>query len=259
VEADLLKSLKEWARKTGVHFTMHLSFSQEAAAHAVERFGRPLMLLLDDWGVLDDQFLGYHPIWVTDEEIAAVARAGAGVAYCPVDNMLIACGIAPVGKLLQAGVRLGLGIDQPNDGHNYFELMKVAILLQRIGGLDPAFGSPELALELATIGGARALHRESRIGSLEPGKAADLVVLDGRRSTLNPFTGRLSNMVYAGSPAEVEHVFVAGEAVVRDGRHLRWDEDEVVQGVNRAMTSVLRRAGIDRNSWPVSTWPVVSA
>lgn len=260
VEADLLKGLKEWTRKTGVHFAMHLSHSKEAAEHAVERFGRPLMLLLEDWGVLDNQFLGYHPVWVNEEEIGAIARTGAGVAYCPVDNMLIACGVAPVKKLLQAGVRLGLGIDSPNDGHNYFELMKVAILLQRIGGLDhhdPAFGSPELALELATMGGARALHRESQIGSLEPGKAADMVVLDGRRSALNPFTGRLSDVVYVGSPAEVEHVFVAGEAVVQDGRHVRWDEGEVVQAVNRAMDTVLRRAGIDRDSWPVSTWPVI--
>jgi 5-methylthioadenosine/S-adenosylhomocysteine deaminase len=257
VEAELLKELKEWARKTGVHFTMHLSFSKEAADHAVERFGRPLMLLLEDWGVLDNLFLGYHPIWVNDAEIAAIARSGAGVAYCPVDNMLIACGVAPVGRLLKAGVRLGLGIDQPNDGHNYFELMKVAILLQRIAGLDPGFGSPELALELATIGGARALHRESQIGSLEPGKAADLVVLDGRRPNLSPFTGCLSNVVYAGSPAEVEHVFVAGEAVVQDGRHVRWDEDEVVRAMNRAMDTVLQQAGIDRSSWPVSTWPIL--
>jgi 5-methylthioadenosine/S-adenosylhomocysteine deaminase len=103
-----------------------------------------------------------------------------GVAYCPVDNMLIACGVAPVAKLLRAGVRLGLGVDQPNDGHNYFELMKLGILLQRAGTLDAAFGSPELALELATIGGARALHRELQIGSLEVGKQADLVVLDAR-------------------------------------------------------------------------------
>ena len=259
VEADLLKALKEWARSRDVHFAMHLSFSKDAAEHAMARFGFPLMLLLQEWGVLDDKFLGYHPIWVTDEEIAAIGRSGAGVAYCPVDNMLIGCGVAPIAKLLAADARLGLGIDQPNDGHNYFELMKVAVLLQRIGGSDPGFGSPELALELATMGGARALHRESQIGSLEPGKAADIVVLDGRRSALNPFTGRLSNIVYACSPAEVEHVFVAGDAVVRSGRHVHWDEEEVVQAMNRAMVDVLRRAEIDQRPWPVSVWPVISA
>jgi 5-methylthioadenosine/S-adenosylhomocysteine deaminase len=256
VEAELLKALKEWTRKRDVHFAMHLSFSKEAAEHSVERFGRPLMLLLQDWGVLDEKFLGYHPIWVTDEEIEAIARSGAGVAYCPVDNMLIGCGVAPIAKLLRAGVRLGFGVDQPNDGHNYFELMKLAILLQRIEGSDPRFGSPELALELATMGGARALHRESQIGSLEVGKAADIVVLDARRSPLNPFTGRLSNVVYAGSPAEVEHVFVGGDAVVRSGRHVQWDEEEVVQATNRAMRVVLQRAAIERKSWPVSSWPM---
>jgi len=257
VEADLLKALKEWTRSRGVHFAMHLSFSKEAAEHALERFGLPLMLLLQEWGVLDNKFLGYHPIWVTDEEIAAISQSGAGVAYCPVDNMLIGCGVAPIAKLLAAGARLGLGIDQPNDGHNYFELMKVAVLLQRIGGSDPGFGSPELALELATMGGARALHRESQIGSLEVGKAADIVVLDGRRPVLNPFIGRLSNIVYAGTPAEVEHVFVAGNAVVSNGRHVHWDEEDVVQATNRVMADVLRRAGIKQRRWPVSSWPVV--
>ena len=255
VEADLLKALKDWTRAHDAHFTMHISFSQDAAQHAIERFGRPLMLLLEDWGVLDNRFLGYHPVWITDEEIASTVRCGGGVAYCPVDNMLIGCGVAPIRKLLDAGTRIGLGVDQPNDGHSYFEVMKSAILLQRIGS-DRGFGSPELALELATIGGARALHQEDRIGSLEHGKWADIVVLDGRRSMLNPFTGRLSNVVYAATPAEVEHVFVAGDAVVANGRHVRWDEEEVIHAVNNSMLDILRRAGINRSSWPVTTWPV---
>lgn len=257
VEAGLLKALKQWTRLHDAHFTMHISFSRDAAQHAVERFGRPLMLLLEEWGVLDNRFLGYHPVWVTDEEIAATARCSAGVAYCPVDNMLIGCGAAPIAKLLAADVRVGLGVDQPNDGHNYFELMKLSILLQRVAGADKGFGTPELALELATLGGARALHREDFIGSIEPGKEADVVVLDGRRSMLNPFTGRLSNAVYAATPAEVEHVFVGGDAVVAEGRHTRWDEEEVIQAVDASMHAILRRAGIDRTCWPVTSWPVM--
>ena len=257
VEEDLLRALAGWAAGRGAHFAMHLSYSGAAAAHAVERFGRPLLLLLEEWGVLGPRFLGYHPVWVSDEEIAAAARAEAGLAYCPVDNMLIACGVAPVQRLLEAGCRLGLGVDQPNDGHSFFELMKLAILLQRVTHLDASLGSPEQALELATIGGARALHREHEVGSLEPGKAADLIVLDGRRSALAPSPGRLSNVVYAASPADVEHVFVGGEAVVRDGRHARWDEEEVVRDAQRAMRATLRRAGLPEDLGPHTEWPLL--
>jgi 5-methylthioadenosine/S-adenosylhomocysteine deaminase len=256
VEEDLLKGLKEWSRRNGAHFAMHISYSQEAAAHAVERFGRRLLLLLMDWGVLDDRFLGFHPVWVDDDEIAALAETGAGVAYCPVDNMLIASGVAPVGKLLAAGVRLGIGIDQPNDGHNFFELMKYGMLLQRVHFLDPTFGSPELALEVGTLGGARALHREHEVGSLEPGKAADIVVMDARRAPLNPFPGRLSNVVYAAGPSEVDSVYVGGEAVVRSGRHALWDEEVVVGEANRAMAATLRRAGVAEDVGPHTSWPL---
>ncbi len=256
VEEGLLRGLAGWAEERGVHFAMHLSYSEEAARHALERFGRPLLLLLEEWGVLGPRFLGYHPVWLSAEEIDAAARSEAGLAYCPVDNMLIACGVAPVERLLAAGCRLGLGVDQPNDGHSVFELMKLAVLIQRITHLDASLGSPEQALELATLGGARALHRERELGSLEAGKAADLVVIDGRRPALAPFTGRLSNLVYAATPADVEHVFVAGEAVVRAGRHARWDEEEVVREANRAMRATLRRAGLPPEPGPYTSWPL---
>ncbi|MCS6803305.1 MAG: amidohydrolase family protein [Chloroflexota bacterium] len=257
VEEDLLKALARWSRERGVHFAMHLSYSREAAAHAVERFGRPLMLLLDEWGVLDQRFLGFHPVWLSEEEIAVIAQRDAGVAYCPVDNMLIASGVAPVRALLEAGVRLGLGLDQPNDSHNFFELMKVSLLLQRVHSLDPTFGSPELAIELGTLGGARALHREAEIGSLEVGKAADFILLDIRRPPLNPPPGRLSNIVLAASPAEVESVYVGGEAIIRAGRHLRWDEDEVVLEANRMMAQVAARAELGEEIVPFTRWPVL--
>ncbi|MFN8534976.1 MAG: amidohydrolase family protein [Dehalococcoidia bacterium] len=257
VEEDLLKALADWSRTHGVHFAMHISYSREAAQHAVERFGRPLLLLLDDWGVLNERFLGFHPVWLDDEEIATAGERGAGFGYCPVDNMLIASGVAPVRKLLDHDVRLGLGIDQPNDSHNFFELMKVSLLVQRVHHLDPTFGSPELAIELGTLGGARALHREHEIGSLEVGKMADFILLDTRRSPLNPPTGRLSNVVLAASPAEVESVYIGGEPVVQGGRHLRWDEDEVVREANRAMAGALALSGLGEEFAPFTSWPVL--
>lgn len=151
--------------------------------------------------------------------------------------------------LLAMGLRVGLGTDQPNDGHDFFETMKTTVLQQRAAAASTGFGSPELMLELATIGGARALHLEEEIGSLEPGKRADLIILDARRSALNPAPGRISNIVYAAGPGEVESVFVDGREVFRDSSPVAWDTEEVVENTNRLVSRALskkqRSAGRD--------------
>jgi 5-methylthioadenosine/S-adenosylhomocysteine deaminase len=257
VEEDLLKAVKNWARDKGTHFGMHVAWNLDVAAHPVERFGRPLMLLLEDWDLLDDRFIAFHPVRVSDEEIAAMARSGCGAVYCPTSNAMSPGGTLPVPRLLAADIRLGIGLDQPNDGHNFFEVMKNTILHQRVSGTDEGFGSPELALELATLGGARALHREHQIGSLEAGKAADVLVLDGRTTTFAPFIGSLSNAVLAAGPRDVEHVFVDGKQVVKGGRHVHWDEHETTRELNRVMRDVVRRAGLGSETWPVTRWPVI--
>ncbi len=253
VDDTLLDGLCRIARDAGAPFAMHISYSREAADHAAARYGRPLLLALADRGILDERFLGYHPVWVDDAEIDAAAAAGSGLAYCPVDNLLIGSGIAPLGKLLDARARVGLGLDQPNDGHDMFQVMKAALLAQRV--LAPGFGDPETALELATRGGAAALHLEHVIGSIEPGKQADLVVLDSRHPTLNPGPGVISNLVLAASPAAVDTVIIGGEIVVAGGSHTVWDHGDVVADAGAAMHRVLTRAGLDP-SMLSTRWPV---
>lgn len=256
VEEDILHALKAWSLKKGVHFAMHISYSQDAANHSVERFGKRLLTLLEEWGVLDDHFIGFHPVWLDDAEIAALARTGAGVSWCPVDNALIASGVAPVAKLRAAGVRLGLGVDQPNDSHNVFELMKIATLIERLTSNDATVAPPEQALELATIGGARAMHRDHEVGSLEVGKHADIVLLDAESAALSPAPGRISNLVLAASPDCVKSVYIGGEEVVRDGIVLAFDEHETSREVNRVVREAWRRAGMGDDPLPVTSWPV---
>ncbi len=167
--------------------------------------------------------------------------------------MLIGLDAAPLPQLMDAGVRIGLGTDQPNDGHNFFEVMKATVLQQRAATSSTDVGTPELMLELATIGGARALHLEDRVGSIEPGKQADLVVLDATRPALSPATARISNIVYSASPAEVEAVLVAGRAIVRDGVPTVWDPSEVAEAANRVVAAALAAAGHDTS--PLTEWP----
>lgn len=253
VDRALLESVWRWSRAHRAPFAMHLSYSRGTARHPIETYGNRLLLLLDSWGMLDGRFLGYHPVWLDDAEVVAVARAGAGLALCSGANMLIGARPAPVDRLLGAGARLGIGTDQPNDGHNFFEAMKTTVLQQRSAAGSTDFGSPELMLELATMGGARALHLEERIGSIEVGKDADLVVLDARRPALNPTPGRISNVVYAASPADVEMVLVRGRVVAEGGRPEAWGLREVVEDARLVVAGALRSAGLpDR---PLTEWP----
>lgn len=253
---DLLDAIAAWARERGAPFAMHLAYNEAAAEHAVTEYGSRLIHLLADWGILDARFLGYHPILLDDGEIEAVASAGAGLAVCGPANMLIGLGPAPLPELIDAGTRVSLGTDQPNDGHNFFEVMKGTMLQQRASQRSTEFGSAELMLELATIGGAHALHLEDEIGSIEPGKRADLVVVDARRPALSPATSRISDLVLAASPADIEAVFVDGEAVVDAGRLVPWDEREVADEADRVVAAALRAAGLRPE--PFTSWPVVS-
>lgn len=257
VSPEMFTTLRDWSHNRRAPFAMHISYTEGAADYSMRRHGMRLMTWLEEQGALNASFLGHHPIWLTDDEIDALARTSAGVSVCAAANMLIGLSPAPMPELLEAGVRVGLGTDQPNDGHNFFEVMKATLLQQRSSARSTDFGSPELMLELATVGGARALHLEDRIGSIEAGKRADLVVLDARRPTFSPEPGRISDIVYAASPADVEDVLVDGKFVVREGRPVAWDYERVSGDAERAVASALDAAGLPAR--PLTTWPVVES
>lgn len=255
VGPDMVRDLHEWTASHGAPFAMHISYSEAAARYAIDEHGDRLLKVLEDWGVLDDRFLGYHPVWLDEAEIEAAVRHDAGLALCAPANMLIGAAAAPLPELEASGVRLGLGTDQPNDGHNFFEVMKATILQQRASRAATDVGSPEQALELATIGGARALHMEDEIGSIEVGKRADLVVIDSSRPALHPLPARISNLVYAASPADVASVLIDGRDVIRDGEPTAWDLTEVGETADRAVGTALARAGLETNV--ITAWPVI--
>ncbi len=248
VGEPLVRSLHEWASTVGAPFTMHIAYSERAALYPIGTYGRPLLLLLADWGVLDRRFLGYHPVWLDEDEVRALAEADAGVSVCSAANMLIGMRPAPLAQLLAEGVRVGLGTDQPNDGHDFFATMKTTLLQQRSGTENADFGNPMAMMQLATNGGARAIHMERQVGSIEVGMTGDLTVLDGKHSTLNPSVGVISNIVLAAGPPVVESVFVDGRLVVDQGRVLAWDAGEVVTAANRVVEKALGRAQIDRST-----------
>jgi 5-methylthioadenosine/S-adenosylhomocysteine deaminase len=230
----------------GCLFTMHAASSQDERDESRRRFGHGSITQLEKLGVLGPRTLLAHAIWLDDAEIELLAARGTGLSHNPVSNAYYASGVARLPELLAAGARVGLGVDgaSTNNGQNVWETMKMAMLFQKQHREQPGFGSAELALELMTRGGAAALHLERDIGSLEPGKRADFIVIDTERVSLAPAQTVVSNLVYSNDPWAVRDVYVDGEHVVRDGVHRAFDRPAVIRGARSALDRVLERAGL---------------
>jgi 5-methylthioadenosine/S-adenosylhomocysteine deaminase len=242
----MIEAMHDVAVRTGSHFLMHVASSREEHEDTLRQFGHGSVAELNRMGVLGPRTLLAHTIWLSDEEIAMLARSQTGISHNPVANAYYASGVARLAELLEAGVRVGLGVDgaSTNNAQNVWETMKMALLFQKERRGDAGFGSAELALELMTRGGAAALHMEDRIGSLEPGKQADFIVIDPERVALAPAQTLISNLVYSNDPYAVRDVYVAGRAVVVDGEHQLIDREQTLARAREALERVLVRSGL---------------
>ena len=253
---ELVEALHALAVREGTLFSMHLASSPDELHAAHARFGHGSAAELARIGCLGPRTLLAHAVWLDDDEIALVAEHGAGISHNPVANAFYACGLARLPELLAAGARVGLGTDgaSTNNSQNLWDTAKMAMFFQKNAREDANFGSAELALELLTIGGARALHLEDRIGSLEPGKQADLVVIDGERPALAPRVTLPSSLVYSNDPHAVRSVWVAGVERVRDGRHLQLEQGAVIEEATRQAGCVLDASGLGAHLAARSRW-----
>ncbi len=254
---EMVREFTAYARAEGTRMTMHVASSPDERDEALHRFGKGSIERLAELDALGPHLLIAHCVWPDETERRLLAETGTGVSHNPVANLMYASGVAPLAEMIEAGVRIGLGTDgaSTNNGQNMWEVMKSAIFLQK-SRFGASWGSAELALELATLGGARAIGMDAEIGSLEVGKRADLMVVDLLRPHLVPLGTWPSNLVYSGSPDAVRTVLVDGVPVVEDGRLTMWDQDEVVRGGNSAADLMNTRTGLTdmyrrRSSW---TW-----
>ncbi len=241
VTHSLLRDLIELASDRNAPLALHGPYSGVAAQHCIDRWGRSVVRVMADLNGLGPSLLMHHPVVVDERDISLLADHEVAVSVCAVGNMLIGVGPAPLPALLSAGVRASLGLDQPNDGHDMFQLMKMTMLAQRTMRGDN-WGTPTQMLELATAAGAAALG--APVGSLEPGKWADLVVMDGDHPTMHPRPAATSNLVLASGPQAIRSVYVQGEKVVESGRHLVWDIAQVTGAVDEAFQACQHRCGL---------------
>ena len=215
---ETLRNCRALADRYKAPLIIHLSETKRENDDIAAKRGKSPTAVLDDIGVLDGRTLGAHGVWLDDADIAILKRHGTGIAHCPSSNMKLASGIAPVMKLLSAGIPVGLGPDGPagsNNDFDMFEEMDLAAKLAKVSTNDPQSLGAQKALEMATIDGARALGMDTLIGSLEPGKRADLILVRTTPAHAVPLYNAYSQLVYALKASDVSDVMVNGRWIVR--------------------------------------------
>lgn len=253
---ELLVGAAELARNTGTGMTMHMSPTRSDPQTYLARTGRRPLLHLQDLGVLGVHLLLAHAVWLDDGEVEAVLETRTAVAYCPWAYLRLGQGVCAAGRhaeILERGGRLALGCDAGNAG-DIADILRVAALAAGIAKdsrTDPTrFGAVE-ALELATVRGAEAIGMGHLIGSLEPGKLADLVVHDATGPRWTPRGDVAQQLVWSSDGRGVRDVLVDGRIIVRDRTCVTVDVDTVCGAAQEASDRLLARAGVEiRHHWP---------
>jgi 5-methylthioadenosine/S-adenosylhomocysteine deaminase len=233
---ELLLACSELAERYGSGLHFHVAEAKSHAIQSVRRFGETLVGRLDTLGVLGPNVSLAHCVWLTDEEIQAIAARAATVVHNPAANLKLGDGVARVPAMLSAGVNVAVGTDGPCGGDhlNMFEAMRMAAHLHNSNRVDyRLWPSARQILRMATINAARACGLEQEIGSVEVGKRADLVVLNRNSYHLAPENDLVKQLVLCENGTSIDHVMVDGRIVIRDGRLLTVDEQDVCRRARR--------------------------
>src|SRR5579863_4450174 len=218
------------ARRNNAPILIHIAEAPFELEQSRNKFGLTPVALLSRAGVLGPDVVGAHCILVDQADIAILAHFGVGCVYNPSSNMKTAAGVMPIVEMLAAGEAIGLATDgaASNNNLDMFEEMDLAPKLQKLARMDSRALPAEQAVEMATITGARALHLEKEIGSLEAGKKADLILVDTTAPHATPMYNVYSQLVYALKVSDVKSVVIGGKIVMQDRQMLTLDEKEIL-------------------------------
>lgn len=257
VSGPLYRALMAYAMGAGVNMATHLAESKEEAtfvrngagvlAHDFRELvgwdelmwmptGATPVTYLQKWGALDSNLLAIHCVQVTAEDIEVLKEHDVAIAHCPKSNAKLACGIAPVGDFLDAGLRVGIGTDSlaSNNILDMFGEMRVGILLHRVSRQSTEGLQAEQALRMATLGGAEVLGLAEQVGSLEPGKKADMIAVDMEYSHFSPIDDPVSALVYGANQEDVFFAMIDGRVIYSKKSFQDADVAEITQRAKSA-------------------------
>ncbi|CAN7715653.1 amidohydrolase [Ensifer sp. NM-2] len=249
---DLMAACMDLAVEKHVPFHTHILETKTQAVTGHMLHGKSLIAYMQDLGLLKRNTTIAHSVWVSDEDMRLMGEAGVSVAHNAVSNLKLGAGIAPIRRLLDAGVTIGLGTDgvSSNDTSRIFDVMRVAGLVHSAAGPDyERWVAADEILAMATIGGAKTALLEQVTGSIEVGKAADLLILDLSSYPFMPLNDVAKHLVYSENGSSIETVMVAGRIVVQNGRLTTIDEQAVFDEIAELVPAYLaEHADLERRN-----------
>jgi 5-methylthioadenosine/S-adenosylhomocysteine deaminase len=253
----LWRAARELATERGVGMSFHMSPARLDPDGFVAEFGQRPMVHLDELGILDTDVAMTHCVHVDDHELDVMAGRRVNVAHCPTTALKVSYGVTQIGRfpeMVERGINVSIGTDG-NNASNYHDMMRATYLVAGLfkdGRMDPQMFPAELAYDMATIGGARTMQLADRIGSLEPGKRADLVLHDTDRPEWRPLLNVVNQLVWSADGRGVHTVLVDGRVVVEDFRCTTVDEDRLWADAQQRGEAITARSGLpDKAKWPV--------
>ena len=232
---EFLMDTKRLSDKYGVPLIIHLSESESEVKEVKEKYGKSPVYLLDSIGFLGKNLIADHCVCLTDDEMDILKEHGVKVVHNPESNMKLASGVAPIPELMSRGIPVGLGTDgcASNNNLDMFQEMDTAAKIHKVYRRDPTVMNAREVVGMATIGSARVLGLNDKVGTLEVGKKADLIIIDMDKPNLTPLYNIYSHLVYAVNGADVTTSIINGKLVMKDRRLLTIDKDEVMEKVRQ--------------------------
>lgn len=250
----LLRRLVDIARGADMGLCQHYAMTTREQRFIRDRYGCGQGEFLRRTGMLGPDVVLLHACALDADDISVLEGTGTSVVHCPTGPAKMGSGVTPVADLLEAGVNVALGTDggPANNGADMIRDLKWVAYLQKLAKGDPTVVTRENVLEMATIGGARAIGLDHLIGSLEVGKRADLIVVRTDGPHWTPILNYLSNLVYSSTGADVDTVVIDGQTIMEGRRMLLMDEEEVLMDARARVSSLLNRTGVEiPQPWPL--------
>ncbi len=237
---ETLKKAKHASKELGVLFQIHAAETKNEMDQFLSEHQLTPIHYLDKLGILDQNTLLVHCVWLNEADMEIIAARRSNVSHNPESNMKLASGISPLSKLATFDIAIGLGTDgcASNNNLDLFQEMDTAAKLHKVSTLDPTVMDARRILQMATIDAAKAIGLEDVIGSLETGKQADIVIVDTNKPHLVPMYHPESHIVYSANGSDVRDVMVAGNILVRNGKLLAMDVDEIIDRVNKIAAAI---------------------
>ena len=234
VTKEELIQIKELSEKYNVPVSMHVAETDVEFDKIKKETGMTPVEYLDSLGLLNERFIAAHNIFVTDSDIELMKKRDVGIAHNMVANIKSAKGISPALKMHDDGLRVGLGTDGPMSGNtlDIIGQMGYVAKLHKLDTKDRSALPPLKAVEMATIGGARAIHRENELGSLEVGKLADVVIVETQSINMNPIFDPYSALVYSANASNVDTVLVNGKIIVKNKKLKTINTKDLIKDMN---------------------------